>query len=106
MFKTDYAWKIYIPKAVDEKIGKYIAGMCLTYFDGYTKYSAEGGWEGNGKTYHEDTNIYEVATGCADWVQGSINHIVEFIMKESDEQCVLYTKSPIEMHFIERKKDV
>ena len=106
MFKTDYAWKIYVPKNVDNEIGNYIAGMCMSYFDGYSKYSADGGWEGNGKVYYEPTEVYEVCTSCADWVQGSINHIREFIMDESDEQCVLYTKSPIEMHFVERKKDV
>ena len=106
MFKTDYSWKIYVPKPVADKLDKYIAGMCITYFDGYSRYSVEGGWQGHGKVYEEPTEIYEVATGCADWVQGSINHIVEFIMKESNEKCVLYTKSPIEMHFVERKADV
>ena len=106
MFKTDYAWKIYVPKEVDDEIGKYIAGMCLSYFDGYSKYSVDGGWEGHGKVYKEPTEVYEVVTGCDTWIQGAIEHIVDVIIKESEEQVVLYTQSPINIFTKERQKDV
>jgi len=107
MFKTDYQWKLYIPKEAHDKVHNYVRGMLSTYFDGYTTYTTNGAWvDSNDKVITETTFVYEIVTHNSDNIPGGLHHVIEFIIENTNEQEVLYTKTPIEIFVRKRNNNV
>lgn len=105
MFKTEYVWKLYVPLRVDKELGSNISGMLLRYYDGYTKYEMNiGAWDSGSEIYKELTQVYEIVTNYIPGCPRTFDDIIEFILKNSNEESVLLTKSPIES-FFKRKED-
>ena len=99
MFKTQYAWKIFVPKAAHDIIFSEIQGLMCSYYDGYTQYVTNGAWCDSDKKIHQETTfVYEIVTYDSRDLPPPINHIIDFIVNNTDEEEVLYTKTPIEIY--------
>ena len=106
MFKTDYVWKIYVPEIVVGMIGEDLEKKMVKFYDGYTKYKAAGAWLGpKRRTIKEEVWVYEIVVPhhVGD-IPKCIEDIINYIIWETNEDTVLYTKSPIQIFTRERIK--
>lgn len=105
MFKFDYVYKVYVPvDALSKEDFEHLDALMVGHFGGFTRYvNTEGAWRNNNKKiYMEKCHVYEICLDRDDWAR-HFQHVSDFIMGNSKEQCVLITKSPIEMNMYYRK---
>lgn len=99
MFKTQYSWKIFIPKAAHDIIHSEVQGLICSYFDGFTQYTTNGAWVDSQKVIHQETTfVYEIVTYDSRDLPPTIDHIIDMIVSNTEEEEVLYTKTPIEIY--------
>lgn len=110
MFKCDWKYTIYLPKAAGDKIieggslsiKNGVKGLVSSYFGGYTMYEAEGGWEGPKGFIKEPVYVIETVTHRSEAEQ-PLEHITNFILGHSKELEVLITRTPTDIITYERK---
>ena len=110
MFRCDWKYIIYIPKAAADAniedssatVISCVKGLMNGYFGGYTSYETEGGWDGPNGIEIEPGYALETVTHRSN-CDKPLEHITNFILGHTKEKEVLITKSPIEILTYERK---